>query len=115
MTVETTGGNKLIADFMGEKPYGFEKKNFLILGQHLSPEQLPYETSWAWLMPVVSKLEDAGASVIIGKMFCEIKYSNPLNLQQNFETKIVCGVKIKAVYGAVIQSIKWFNSENLKF
>ena len=47
--------NKLIAEFMGLKRYGYKDENYLVLNKHLSPEQLPYHTSWDWLMPVVQK------------------------------------------------------------
>ena len=48
--------NKLIAEFMGLKRYGYKDENYLVLNKHLSPEQLPYHTSWDWLMPVVREV-----------------------------------------------------------
>jgi hypothetical protein len=49
--------NKLIADFMGLKKYGYKDENYLVLNNHLSPAQIPYHTSWDWLMPVVQNIE----------------------------------------------------------
>jgi hypothetical protein len=53
-----TENNKLIAEFMGLKKYGYKNENYLLLNKHLSPEQLPYSTSWDWLMPVIIKIAD---------------------------------------------------------
>lgn len=53
--MNTTENNKLIAEFMGLKKYGYKDENYLVLSKHLSSEQLPYNTSWDWLMPVVKK------------------------------------------------------------
>lgn len=50
--------NILIAEFMNLEKFGFKNKNYLVLGKHLSPIQLPYKTSWDWLMPVVVRLFD---------------------------------------------------------
>jgi hypothetical protein len=70
-----------------------------------------YTDDWNELMPVVEKIDQIGASVIIGRMFCEIKYINPLNQSQHFEVRIASGVKINAINGAVIDFIKWYNNQ----
>ncbi len=41
--------NKLIAEFMGAEP---DKKTFFLKGEKV----YFYDTSWDWLMPVVSKI-----------------------------------------------------------
>jgi hypothetical protein len=48
--------NILIAEFMNLEKFGFKNKNYLVLGKHLSPIQLPYKTSWDWLMPVANEI-----------------------------------------------------------
>ena len=65
--------NKLIAEFMGLEKFEFKSINpaydrqaekmgltkgehYLVLGKHLSTEQLPYSESWDWLMTVVGKI-----------------------------------------------------------
>jgi len=67
---------------------------------------------WNELMKVVEKIDTIGASVIIGKFFCEIKYKNLDNIK-NFDVRMASKIKITAVYSAVIQFIKWYNY-NLK-
>lgn len=117
--MNTTERNKLIAEFMGYKFYehlplkrnGWQlesNKDTAIYLTH-SDEDLKYHNSWDWLMPVVEKIENLGANVLIGRMFCEIKYTNPLNEGEIFEKKIVSGIKINAVNGSVVEFIKWYN------
>ena len=64
---------------------------------------------WNEIMPVVEKIDMIGASVIIGRMFCEIKYIDPLNQEKTFNVRIVSGVKINAINGAAIEFIEWYN------
>jgi len=101
-TNKTLEGNKLIAEFM--KLPLTEK-----LCEYRLPQNLKYHFSWNWLMPVVEEIEDIGAIVVIGRMFCEIKYIDPLNHAKKFEIRIASGVKINAINGAVIEFIKWHN------
>ena len=71
-----------------------------------------FNNNWNDLMFLVEKLDYYGASIIIGRFFCEIKYTNPLNETQDFSTRIASGVKLNAVYGACVQFVEWIN--NLK-
>lgn len=71
----------------------------------------PFSDNWNYLMPIVNEIENKGASLLIGRMFCEIKYTNPLNAKIHFDVRIASGVKINAVYGAVIEFIKWYNEQ----
>ena len=97
----TTENNKIIAEFMG---YAIIDKE----GNHKDIDY-KYHSSWDWLMKVVEKIEQEGASVIIGRFFCEIKYENPLNQKQNYSLRLACGIKINAVYEATLDFIKWYN------
>lgn len=64
--------NKVIAEFDGHKiNFGFNQKGILFLGEHINEDQLKYNSSWDWLMPVVEKIESIigdGANFIIGKI-----------------------------------------------
>ena len=62
-------------------------------------------------MPVIDKIDQIGASVLIGRMFCEIKYIDPLNSLKSFDIRIASGVKINAINGAIFEFIKWYNTQ----
>ena len=109
--MKTTEGNKLIAEFMGFKENSTTSVTVLyneVSCEVLDETKLSYHTSWDWLMPVVEKIEQIGASVIIGRMFCKIEYKDPLN-KKHFDIEIASGVKINAVNGAINEFIKWYN------
>ena len=110
---EILDGNKLIAEFMEFKK--FSKSHYecnIANGSYLLPPfAMQFHTSWDWLMPVVEKVDQTGASVIIGRMFCEIKYIDPLDENKTFDIRIASGVKINAVNGALIEFIKWYNEK----
>lgn len=69
-----------------------------------------YNTDWNWIMPVVEKIEQLGARIVIGFFFCEIKYIDPLNEQKNFNARMTSPVKIYSVNKAVSQFANWYNS-----
>jgi hypothetical protein len=109
---EILQGNKLIAEFMGfeiiDRPYG---NGFVTLSETeiCDVDDLLYHRDWNWLMPVVEKIDVLGAKVTMTRMLCDIKYRDPLNAENVFEIGIACGVKINAVYGAVIEFINLYN------
>ena len=92
--MKTTESNRMIAEFMGKD------KSVVFTS---------YDKDWNALMPVVEKIEGIGVTVIIGRMFCDIEYSDPLNKDKNFDVRIASGVKMNAVNGAVTEFIKWYN------
>ena len=78
--------NKLIAEFMGGGEFrtnrqGVEFVEFIPLGEW-KVEDLPYHTSWDWLMPVVEKIENYLADNV-GKVgyFDECLSSNDLEVR----------------------------------
>ena len=89
--------NELIAEFMG------------LIDSEGNKNGVPKYDNWNELMPVVDKIDRFGASVLIGRMFCEIKYIDPLNETKNYEVRIASGVKMNAVHGAVVDFIQWYN------
>lgn len=120
--------NELIAEFMGYRlarcnnglawEYTLSKKaiddKFNLHGRLYRPDDKKldqFKTDWRWLMMVVEKIDQHGASVIIGRFFCEIKYINPLDESKAFDVRMASGVKINAINGAVIEFIKWHNEQ----
>lgn len=101
--------NKLKARFMAK---GTDEEDVLEhdLKKAGTLDSMHYHDQWDWIMPVVEKIDQLGASVIIGRMFCEIKYIDPLNQSRAFGVRIASGVKINAVNGAVMEFIKWYNA-----
>jgi len=84
--------NKLIAEFMG----------YQLKGRKLSDEMI-YDTSWDWLMPVVEKIEEHGYDVIIRKDNVEIMCENVRDIEC-FNTG-----KHITTYQAVVEFIKRYN------
>ena len=117
---EVLEGNKLIAEFMGVAPvYDDEYEMYQVIQviedvedeQHFfTPKEMLFHSDWNWLMEVVDKLDYLGAKVTIGRMKGDIEYIDPLNAENKVEVGIACGVKITAVYAAIVQFINWYNS-----
>tara|TARA_B110000902_G_C14244451_1_gene563721 strand:+ start:30 stop:314 length:285 start_codon:yes stop_codon:yes gene_type:complete len=87
--------NRLIAEFMGLKKYGYKDENYLVLNKHLSPEQIPYHTSWDWLMPVAKK--------IVREVGLDIEYEDEY---REHLIDVIPFAKIEDVYEAVVEFIK---------
>jgi len=109
-----TENNKIIAEFMGMSYY----EKFLFEGWYKNNEHnqrvcnyedLKYNSSWDWIIPVIEKIESIGACVIIGRFFCEIKYSDPLNDSIYFDNRMASGLKINAINAAALNFILWSN------
>lgn len=104
MTQEQIEGNKLIAEFMGRNK-AFDPRDKIY----------QYHSSWDWLMPVVEKIEtirnkngDYIFSIDTGRDYCLI-YHNDF-IQRTISVKSFSGSKIKSVWLAVVEFIKWYNS-----
>ena len=123
---EIIEGNKLIAEFMGynliipsmrrypnnwktsywERNYDIEKHTT----DHVLCEEngLKYHFSWAWLMPVVEKIEDdCKAHVCIYNKSCWIELYGAHNDPCKFER--TNNGFILNVYLSVVEFIKWNN------
>jgi hypothetical protein len=116
--------NKLIAEFMGAKQayipfvtpkdmdfhmYGVieciedgENEKTLFL-----PEEMEFDTSWDWLMPVVEKIESLGFDVFINTCVCRITDVGQ-DVLEDIETFDYENKK-RATYQAVVQFIIWYN------
>lgn len=111
---ETTENNILLAEFLGATKTDLKGKQkpiwYPILGA--SHTQLHFHKDWNWLMLVVDKIESLGFSVTIHTDTCYVAH----NTDKSVET--IIGIsdyklgKLKVVYNACIQFVKWFNSQN---
>jgi hypothetical protein len=135
---EIIEGNKLIAEFMypnAKEEYasgeieiedGLFKKGMLIFGHY---DQMRYHMSWDWLMPVVEKIEnidirnngyDFPKVKFLGdcvEIFAYATYRGKTIYWKNWHS--INGTnhphvnqtdsKLKAVYIAVVEFIKWYN------
>ena len=98
-------GSKWLVDEYSE-PKGLPKNTYW--GAWKLCYDLKYTKSWDWLMPVIEKIETLGAEIIIGRMFCEINYTDLKN-SETFQIRMASRVKFNAVNSVVIQFIKWYN------
>ena len=122
--------NRLIAQFMGftiEKNLGYYD-NEMLMGQNVYDQQngncfdeLLFNTSWDWLMPVVEKIREEGAEISISYRqgihptgcytYCRLNkstFSNSWGVHKNAKGNRTMTMK-EAVYNSVVEFIKWYN------
>lgn len=119
MNKEILDGNKLIVEFMEIKPtelkgiYSVSQHNYTCLGN--TPEMAlsgfvsiaKYHESWDWLMPVLEKIEAKGRRWEIGIS----PYSTSHHYCKIWSIGTIERVSLlDAVYSAVLEFIKWYNS-----
>lgn len=119
----TTENNKLIAEFMGAKTqpqkgyveyemYGIipsiEDAEYI---QHFfQADEMLFQSSWDWLMPVVEKIESLGFNITIEKNYTDVmEIFNGLG-GSLFGFKRSSD-KIKNTHKAVVEFIKWWNNQ----
>jgi frataxin-like iron-binding protein CyaY len=105
IVMNTTEGNKLIAEFMGYKFYKhlpikrdgwqLESNKDTALYLAYSDSDLKYHTSWDWLMPVVEKCYQ-----------CDYEEGGDMHMRMN---DAIMTINIEEVYQAVVEFIKWYN------
>ena len=103
-TTEIIEGNKLIAAFMG---YNTDDERIVAFGTPYG-EDLEYNSSWDWLMPVVERIEcECFFSVIINEKSCQIIDTETKIGVRSISTKN----KIDAVFSACVQFANWYVNE----
>lgn len=118
--------NELIAEFMGwqRRPALFDI--YWKEGEHHDKKsnQFFYNNSWDQLMPVVENISEphikdnkiirSGANVTIMYKACNIHYDPDEDFEDREEHEIQKQgeTKIEAVYKAVVEFIKWYNSQS---
>jgi hypothetical protein len=117
MSKEIRSGNEVIAEFM-ELPHANQTDNGTLYSHTdweggewaYFADDLCYQKSWDWLMPVVEKIEGYGFSVFIHNDGCYIK---PTYYFGNFPAIGNIGdSKIGATYKAVLAFINWYNTKS---
>ncbi len=119
----TTERNELIADFIGlskqDKSNGgkFYLYESPITGEYIEPEDLLYDDSWNWLMPVVEKINnlhhhgDIGYDVRIEAANCMVLNFDGDIITQYEGQYVMGGALIDYVYPTIIQFIQWYNEQ----
>ena len=95
--------NKLIAEFIA--PLGLRTR----YGGYMPENEMRYDTSWDWLMPVVQKIENLGYELIIAESRCKINHNTDHSIEEAINIDII-GSKIEATYQAVVEFIKEYNN-----
>lgn len=116
--------NELIADFMG---YERDKWKYFI-PEHgyistdglwkdmFSSEHLKYHKSWAWVMPVLQRIESIDYDTLISNFQVTVS-TDSKNISNVFigDAENAVETKLQAVYKVVVEFIEWYNrkqSEN---
>ncbi len=131
-----TDNNKLLAEFLGwenhlknkgitkvyinneeyiqDWEYFDVEKNILI-----TPIEMKFHTDWNWLMQVVEKIETISLNEENYSFYFGISTQGVLIMSKTktgYPTQIVdiekTGTKLKAVYNACIEFVKWYNEQN---
>ena len=95
--------NKLIAEFMGNKPIFEDRKQYQMVTHNnmcYGIKELLYHTSWDWLMPVITKA--------VSMDEWEYKYPHNEVFWDYFKT-----LNIAIMYDEVIKYIEWYNKNKL--
>ena len=128
----TTENNKIIAEFMSwdsneSKTVFYEPTDEVQGIDGFTLENLPFD-SWNWLMEVVEKIENLPSRTLQGTYYLgnEVKIYKAINTNTHYcEINLVkeSGYrivsiqfnkesKIKSVYDACLEFIKWYNEQN---
>jgi hypothetical protein len=99
--------NELIAEFMEYPSDGsglfftpHDSSNDLV-----SPTELPYKTSWDWLMPVVEKIES------LPNELCAEYFWNTDDSKKHNDFRIFRVPNITQLFNEIVEFIKWFNEQ----
>ena len=121
--MNTIENNKLIAEFMGcyqnnEGFWGFENTpNHKRWHTDRFLDCTKYDTDWSWLMEVVEKISNTKRSKWSPNTYPCVKITGrgcKISFYGNYEkviTDIIRPNRIKAVYDACIEFIKWYNQQ----
>lgn len=111
---EILEGNKLIAEFFTKEKFfnhsivlnGFDEETDLFFDN-----QLKFNSSWDWIMPVVMEIEELGYEINIKGIKCSVNCV----LDENPIISYVLGEKSKKIellFTVIVEFIKWYNENN---
>lgn len=106
--------NKLIAEFMDIRLHGPNDNQCIINGAEMNASDIPYDSDWNLLMPVVEKIEKLPRKITIKYMgelrwnevkttYDESLFFNVIDKQVNMTTDI------KRVYTSTVEFLEWYN------
>jgi hypothetical protein len=110
--------NALIAEFMGEVVFESQEQMQAVPLEELKPyryiEQLQYNTSWDWLMPVVERISQIHREtfkydfkeIAAGRWPKDDKYLDVIAAPSS--------TPISEAYSSVVEFIRWYNDEKAK-
>jgi len=139
--MNTSEGNKLIADFMNlarddtDKDFGpgyivndYKISDRFIIKtdvQYCSPEELPYHLSYDWLIPCIDKISNieiyqeeqgGGFPIKIAFLINSNKKSNIVIISSGAlkfkQIRVEDKSKLNAVYLSAVKFIEWYNENN---
>lgn len=111
--------NKLITEFIGTeslKELLLDKNGFISIDKDIY-EQCKFHLDWDWLMKVVEKIESIEYGVYqvdILQEGCKILKKCSLLIDKTVSKLEPDTTKIKSVYLACVEFIKWYNEQNKK-
>lgn len=120
-------GNRLIAEFMeaikqahiSDSLFWFDNPPTIFSSHQWDDFAMKYHSSWDWLMPVVEKIENINnTEVDIKGNLCLISFIE----DGHWTGRVLKGMggkekpsnefKIEAAWEAVVEFIKWYNTQN---
>jgi len=99
-------GNKLIAEFEQRKFFGKYTIDHYGEGTFNELPEMKYHSSWDWLMPVVERIKSLWDAEFLDLQLL-IEDSDASRISH-----LLVWADIDSVYEAVIEFIKWYNSQN---
>lgn len=112
-------GNEMIAEFMSGQRFEFvddfdrECAGIKVNDSVFPLDKLQYHSSWDWLMPVIEKIESAGAySFEIDKYKVRVCHITTWKNKTIFYAETIEKSKIDVVWSAVVEFIYWYNGQN---
>ena len=100
--METTENNKLIAEFMG-LGIQLDMVEHIESGEYIPCDEMQFDTSWDWLMPVVEQCLEKHNNLIDGRDVIDTPYSL---IAQALQV-----VSLKETYKSVVEFIKEHNKQ----
>jgi hypothetical protein len=112
---EILEGNKIIAEFMGEKVVG-SNKEWVDIEFQGKPLTAHYQESWDWLLPVYKKLgtdlKKLSSDIKSYKGCSWVSKQATLKHIDDCDAVIRCeiwGVRIMDTFNGIVETIKWYN------